>query len=328
MDEEPRRPAGDDDVQSLHALLGDAPRNWGRWGNDDEVGALNYLGPREVAASAALVSAGKVFTLQIGVGHPHGDPLFPGRFQAQHYNLRDKGHYLAEKVAPYPGGLEFADDVIAMCLQGSTQYDALGHAWYDDELWNGFPARSTIGGMEHASIMPIAERGVVGRAVLLDIARHRGKESLERAETVDHRDLIACAEAEGVELRPRDILMLHTGWLSRFYKSDPDEFFEDYVEPGLTHSAELVEWFHSMEIPNLATDTLANEVTVDPRTGVVLPLHAALMRNLGVAFTEAVWLEDLAKDCAEDGCYEAMYVAAPLKVFGATGSPVNPVVLK
>ena len=83
-----------------------------------------------------------------------------------------------------------------------------------------------------------------------------------------------------------------------------------------------------MEIPNLVTDTIANEVTTDPVSGVTLPLHNALMRNLGVTLTEIAWLDDLADDCAADGQWTFLYVAAPLKVVNATGAPVNPVVIK
>ena len=83
-----------------------------------------------------------------------------------------------------------------------------------------------------------------------------------------------------------------------------------------------------MEIPNLVTDTIANEVTIDPNNGVALVLHLALMRNLGVTLTEIADLEELAADCAEDGKYEFLYVAAPLKVAKGSGSPVNPVAIK
>ena len=83
-----------------------------------------------------------------------------------------------------------------------------------------------------------------------------------------------------------------------------------------------------MEIPNLVTDTIANEVTMDPVHGVALPLHCALMRNLGVTLTEICDLEALADSCAHDGRYTFLYVAAPLKIHRATGSPVNPVVIK
>ena len=76
------------------------------------------------------------------------------------------------------------------------------------------------------------------------------------------------------------------------------------------------------------TDTIANETTVEPGSGVVLPLHAALMRDLGVTLTEIAWLDDLAAACAADGRWDFLYTAAPLKVHGGTGAPVNPVVIR
>ncbi len=86
-----------------------------------------------------------------------------------------------------------------------------------------------------------------------------------------------------------------------------------------------MQWFQDKEIPNLVTDTIANEVTTDPESGVALPpLHNALMRNLGVVFTEIVWLEELAEACAADNRWSFLYVAAPLKVVSGTGAPVNP----
>lgn len=89
-----------------------------------------------------------------------------------------------------------------------------------------------------------------------------------------------------------------------------------------------VEWFQQREIPNLVTDTIANEVTFEPDTGVALRLHCALMRNLGVALTEIAWLDDLADACAGDGRWSFLYVAAPLKVVGGAGAPVNPVAIR
>jgi kynurenine formamidase len=94
------------------------------------------------------------------------------------------------------------------------------------------------------------------------------------------------------------------------------------------YSRELVEWFHEREIPSLVTDTMGNEVTFDPATGFKLLLHCALMRNLGIAMGELALLDDLAADCAQDGQYTFLYVAAPLKIARASGSPVNPVVIK
>ena len=313
---------------TITELLRDSPRNWGRWGPNDEVGALNFLGEAEALRGIAEVRSGKSFTLQVPIGHPSGDPVWPGRSGATHVNTVDKGHFLCGSAPHIPGGSEYADDLLIMYLQGSTQYDALGHAWYDDKLWNGYDAKTTSGRMTKASVLPIGERGVVGRGVLIDIARHRGKAVLDKGETFNHEDLLAAAAAQGVAIEKRDILLIRTGWIGSFYRRDKAEFYENFLEPGLTYSPELVAWFRDMEIPNFVTDTIANEVTVEPNTGILMPLHGALMRNLGIVFTEIAQLDDLADDCATDGQWAFLYTAAPLKVVGGTGSPVNPVVLK
>ena len=312
---------------ALGELLKDAPSNWGKWGPDDEVGGLNYLGPQEVVAAAGLINEGKVFTLQRLIGDPKGDPVWPGRTAAERTQIFDESSWEGDDAPAFPGGLHYADDKISAFLQGSTQYDALGHVWHDGKLWNGYEASTTVGGMDKASVEPIAQRGVVGRAVLLDMARFRGKPTLETAETFTHEDLIECAKAQGVELRKRDIILIRTNYLQLFFDLG-DKFYEGFCEPGLVYSPELVQWFQDMEIPNLVTDTIANEVTTDPNNGVALVLHNALMRNLGVTFTEITDLEELAADCAEDGRYEFFYAAAPIKVALGSGAPVNPIAIK
>ncbi|MGZ4558503.1 MAG: cyclase family protein [Mycobacteriaceae bacterium] len=316
------------EAPDLTDLLRDSPTNWGKWGEDDEVGALNYLGPEQVLAAAQLVSSGKIFTLQRLIGDPKGDPVWPGRSPAERTQVFDESDWDEGGKGPaFPGGLHYADDKIEAFLQGSTQYDALGHVWYDGKIWNGYDARTTIGGLDKASVSSIAERGVVGRGVLLDMARFLGKDYLSAKETFTHEDLEACAKAQGVTIEKRDILIIRTNHLQLFFDKG-DAFYEDFCECGLVYSPELVEWFKDKEIPNLVTDTIANEVTTDPNTGVALTLHNALMRNLGIAFTEICDLEKLAEDCAADKRYAFLYVAAPLKISQATGSPVNPVVIK
>ncbi|WP_068398590.1 cyclase family protein [Kribbia dieselivorans] len=312
---------------TLDDLLADAPTNWGKWGTNDEVGSLNYLGTEQAVAAARLVQQGKVFTIQRLIGDPKGDPVWPGRSPAVRTQILDESSWDGEGAPQFPGGLHYADDKIEAFLQGSTQYDALGHVWYGGKLWNGYDARSTVGGMELASVEPIAQRGVVGRGVLLDMARFRGKSHLDAAETFTHEDLLACAAQQGVELRPRDILLIRTNYIELFFE-DSESFYANFCEPGLVYSPELVQWFADMEIPNLVTDTIANEITIDPNNGVALTLHNALMRNLGIAFTEITDLESLAEDCATDGVYEFLYAAAPLKVAKGTGAPVNPLVMK
>ncbi len=315
-------------VPSAGELLKNDPKNWGKWGPEDEVGGLNYLTNDEVLRGIRAVKQGKTFTLQVQMGHPKGDPVWPGRTGAQRMNVMDKGYFLGGKGPVFPGKAEYADDMMIMYLQGSTQYDALGHVWCEDTLYNGYDAKTTIGGMGKASVLPLAERGIVGRGILVDMARYRGKAVLDPGETFTHEDVLAAADKQGAKIEKRDILVLRTGWIGSFYDRDRVEFYKNFIEPGLTYSPELVQWFADMEIPNLVTDTIANEVTADPESGVVLPLHNALMRNLGVTFTEIAQLDPLADDCTKDGQWTFLYAAAPLKVVGGTGAPVNPIAVK
>jgi kynurenine formamidase len=272
----------------------------------------------------AAVRQNRVFTLGVPVGTAAGDPVFPGRWPARHYMVADKAGFEAGHWHPLPGGLEFADDYVSGFAQAGTHCDALGHMWFDDALWNGYDARTTNGGMTRAGIEPIAKRGVVGQGMLLDVARFRGKAVLSRAETFDHRDLMACARSQGTEILPRSILLIRTGWVGALL-SGQESVGEAYWEPGLTYSPDLVRWFHEMEIPCILTDTLANESTYEPETGLMLVLHAALMRNLGIVFTEMAWLDELGAACAADRQFQGFYSASPVHVSHGTGGAVNPI---
>ena len=182
-------------------LLAGSPSNWGRWGPDDEVGSLNFLTNAEVLRGVRAVKQGKVFMCGERIGAPGGDPIWPGREQSARSNVRDKGDYDKGTVTAFPGGVEFADDKISMFLEGSTQFDALGHVWYDDKVWNGFPASATVGSMQKASVLPIAERGITGRGVLLDMAAYKGKFALDKLDLLHLPDLLDAAKKQGVTIR-------------------------------------------------------------------------------------------------------------------------------
>lgn len=314
------------EVPNVRDLLAASPTNWGRWGADDQLGAANLLTPEVVLAAASCIRSGKVFTLatEFGTGN---DPIWPGRAQAQRYNTQDRSSYTAGKKTTNPGGTEYADDYISMFLQGATHYDGLGHVWYDDQVYNGFPADSTTLGLDKASVLPIARKGVVGRGVLLDMARHFGMPYMDKGQPIGLDDVLACLENQSVAMTPGSILLIRTGEIGSFHARDKDEFYADFIEPGLTFSPELVQWFADNDIVSLATDTIANERTVH-ESGAAFVMHAALMRNLGIAFAEILSLDALADDCADDGQYDFLYAAAPLKVAQATGAPVNPMAIK
>lgn len=309
----------------LTDMLADVQTNWGRWGAADEIGALNLLDAGQILRAAGLIRQGRALTLGAPVGED--DPVLPGRTPPQRRNLSDDAEFRSGRQQRLAGGLAWTEDLLTAHAQFGTHTDALGHMWLADQLWNGHPASSTTGAMTKAGIEPLAHHGIVGPAVLIDMAAHRRVRSLARAETFDHHDILAAARAQGVQVRPRAILLVRTGWHAAL-RQEQERITDDYWEPGLTFSPELVQWFHDLDITCLVTDTLGNETTRDPRSGAFYPLHAALMRGLGVVFTEAAWLEDLAQDCHRDGVWEFFYAAAPIPLIGGSGAATNPVVVK
>lgn len=315
---------------NFQEMLKDAPKNWGRWGANDELGGLNFLTNEEVLRGVKAVKHGKVFTLGVPLARPQGDPLYPSRSQPIRTMAMDKGFYISGRAQAMAGGLEYADDIIVMYLQGTTQYDALGHVWYGDKIYNGYDAKTTIGGLQKCSVQALAEHGIVGRGVLLDIARLKGKASLDKGERITLEDIKAAEKKQNTKIEKHDILLIHTGWLKRFYDGGSAAMFPngEFNEPGLGYSPELVKWFYDMEIPSLGSDTIGSEQTFHDESGTMLVLHMALLCHQGVVFNEIDWTEDLANDCAKDGQYTFLFVGAPLKVVNGAGAPVNPVAIK
>jgi kynurenine formamidase len=302
--------------------------SWGRWGPDDELGALNLVSASDVVEAARLVRTGKTFTLGLRVFDERGDPLSAERHRAMHVSYRDWSHYASGKTEVDPRRPCSADDGIFISCHGTTHMDALGHVWVDDQLYNGYPAKTTASWLERCSIAPISQRGIVTRGVLLDVAAGRGVPYLPPKSEITHQELLSLTADAGIEVRKGDVILVRTGSLPRFYEVGPEEFFSDYSEPGLSDDPELIEWIDRQQIAGIGTDTLANELPYSVRSDQFYPLHRLLLRNRGITFHEALWLEELAADSRADGCYAGLYVALPLKLVGATGSPMNPLFVK
>ena len=165
-------------------------RNWGRWGDDDERGTLNLITPERLVAAGGLIRQGKIFDL--GIPFDEAGPQ-PGGGRINPVHLMSQ----TGDTQMFPGGFKYADDYIFMPLQGATQWDSLAHVYYDDHLYNGFPASDvTVVGAFHDTIDKIA-KGVAGRGVLLDIARLKGVDWLEHGYVITPDDLEAAIAAQG-----------------------------------------------------------------------------------------------------------------------------------
>lgn len=303
--------------------------NWNRWGPDDEIGTLNFLSNDQVLSAVRSVKKGRVFPLGLTV-RGEGEPVSPRRKPPLiHLMTQDEGSYKSGRMKPYPGGLKFADDMVVMYLQGTTHIDAIGHAWHGNTIYNNYSADTTTGGLSKASIAPIARKGIVARGVLLDMAQFKGVDHLSKGEPVTLEDIRGAAKKQGVEVRKHDVLLLRTGYINVFYNEGEKAYFQDFNEPGIAFENDLAEWFRETEISAYGTDTIAGEQKHSSTVpGVDNPLHIVLLKFLGLPIQELLWLEDLARDCKEDGQYDFLYVCSPLRIAEGTASPINPLAIK
>jgi len=318
-------PAWGDDSERADKI-----NNWGKWGPDDEIGSLNYITPDKIVAASKLIKKGKVFTLQVPLTQDWNEPLWPGRTPSIRFNVYDaSSYYVGRKLAP--GGYKSAADWIALSTHGTTHSDSLAHTWHGDKVWNGYDEKVTIWGITKAGILKPAEHGMVGRGVLLDIARFKGVEYLKSGEPITLDDFKRCAEKQGVMFQTGDILIYRTGWVPALRKYPDLKKAPVFNEPGIQYSLEFLQWFKDNGISIIASDTIACEQTISTspeEKGSLIPFHKYIHRNLGIYFHEIYWLEDLAADCARDGVYEFFYVASPLKIKDGSGSPINPIAIK
>ncbi len=283
---------------------------WHRWGDADERGALNHIGASQVRGAAALVRSGQVLTLAQPLSPQ--TPVPQHRTGVQHFMGRDGGDYAAG--ARRPGGFQFAEDTVVLPLHVGTHIDALCHAWYDDELYNGFPGsgtRSTTG----ASRCGIDKMGpIVGRGVLLDIAGLHGA-PLQDGAAIGRAELQRAAANAGVEPGKGDIVLIRTGWAESQGRAASVSFDG---EPGLGIEAAL--WLAEREIAVLGADNFAVEV-IPFAQGTVFPVHQRLIRDFGIPLLEGLVLQQL----AAAGRHEFLFAASPLPVVGGTGSPISPI---
>lgn len=298
-------------------------RNWGRWGEADERGTLNHLDPEVLRAAAASVRAGRLFSL--GLNFDSAGPQQEGR----RFNPK---LYVTEVATPLnrrSPSARYSDDVIHMPSQAATQWDALSHVHYDGELYNGCKACDTLSerGAARLGIQTLAQPGIMGRGVLLDIARLRGEAMLAPAYEITPDDLDAASRRQGVEPGRGDILLVRTGHIRRF-TVDRDRAAFNGLQPGL--SPRCAEWIHDRSLAAVAADNVAVEViSAEMRASETpLPLHMLCLRDMGCPLGEMFDLEALAEDCAQDGRYDVLLAAPPLPLTRAFGSPVNPLALK
>ena len=300
--------------------------NWGRWGDDDQIGTLNHVRPKDVVAASALVKRGKSFALGIPLdqnGPQNG--LFGGRWNPIHTMLATGTDAIAGRFDD-TNKLRFSDDALNMPIQAATHWDSLGHIFLDDKMYNGFDAKSVDGGGVHKCGIEHVRARMIGRGVLLDVARHKGVESLDDGYGIANDELDATAKAQGVEIGRGDFVIVRTGHMERCLKSSVWGGYAGGDAPGVKF--ENCYWCYEKEIAAICSDTWGVEVRPNETNEVQQPWHWVVIPAMGLSMGEIFYLKELAEDCAEDGVYEFLFCAPPLVITGGTGSPINPMAVK
>ncbi len=290
-------------------------RNWGRWGDDDQVGAVNMITPEKRAAAARLVKTGRAVSLS---------REFPKTPAAN--NPTPAIHFMKRSVREGGGGSATDYYGISYHGQATTHLDALCHVWDHNGMWNGRNADDVItfdgatwGSVEHW------KEGIITRGVLLDVPKFRGQSFVKLDEPIHGWDLEDVAKAQGVTMEPGDALIVYGG---RDAWNEVNPQWGSLPEAGQPRQraglhASCLKFIRESDCSLLVWDMMDFEPN-----GYDIPwsVHGSIFAY-GIGLLDNALLQPLAEACAEEGRYEFMLTVNPLRVVGGTGSPVNPIAL-
>ena len=281
--------------------------NWGRWGDDDQLGTLNHITPEVRQAAAATVRFGRSVSCSNPIPTVEAQP-----------NLLRNAHPAEHPMRAIPVGYV---DALNIWFHGmvDTHIDATSHYFPDGQMYNGRPGTLVTDAGAASNSVEFWRDGIVTRGVLYDIPRMRGVPHIEYGEGVQGWDLEDWAKQQGITPRAGDAVLIRSGsdpfWAT--HHDVPDVHNTPGVAPSVLEflfdtSAALLGW-------DLTEEADATQTTFPH------PVHRIALPYMGLPLVDASNFERLAEVCAEVGRYEFLFTVAPLVLTGGTGSPVNPI---
>ena len=308
--------------------------NWGRWGEQDKRGMLNYITPELIVKAAGLVKQGKVYALGEEMHADVARVITPSRGGVQIIQENDGYDRVTQPGQFDPKRQQGAASFTFMHNHVGTHLDTFAHIYRENALFNNMPPPKPVG-TAHGDAASV--KYMVGRGVLLDIAKFKGQDPLPRNYWITADDLQATAKAQNVEIRKGDILLIRTGWRKMWDAPGPDGRVDlahrQYLQPQPGVGPDCLAFLNDMEIVAIGSDTAAVEwnFPMDPAITKKafggfqgLPLHVDFIWNRGAYIIEIMNLDELAKDQA----YEFLFVVSPLLLRGGIGVPVNPIAIR
>lgn len=313
-------------------LPGDLPElaarvsNWGRWGDDDELGCGNLLTAESARRGAGEVRSGRRVSLGVDL---RADGVQVGQ-PARRYNPILTVTSLNERDQFAPGIWEGTDDIVMMSTCAGTHMDALCHVSYDGQMYNGVPT-TAVTAQEGATRLG-AEKlpQIVTRGVLVDLPRLKGTTGLDEVDpgySITADDLDAALDAQGVTVESGDVLCVRTGEMRHYRAGDRQRYAvgDQFRLPGL--SVHSIEWLHRHDVAGAFVDSYAYEAF--PPTMAdwsdCLAVHMIQLRDMGLLQGQNWDFEDLAVACEDESRWTFLLVATPEPLVGASSAPVAPV---
>ena len=283
--------------------------NWGRWGPDDQLGAINLITPETRLAAAKLVQKGVSVSLARDV---EKDAVVD--------NPRPFLHKMLNVGLDNPS--QFVSDDYQVSYHGyaHTHMDSLCHMAYEGKMYNGFPQADVVASGAPKLAVTNFKQGIFARAVLMDIPRLKGVKWLEPGTPIYPADLDAWEKQAGFSTRGGDIVLIRTG---RWAKRDSDGPWDVSSKSAGLH-ASSAKWLRERDAAILGSDA-ASDVSPSMVQGVAQPIHQLVIIAMGMPIFDNLDLEAVAEEAARQNRWEFLVTAAPLAVGGGTGSPFNPI---
>ncbi|WP_286193867.1 cyclase family protein [Tropicibacter sp. R16_0] len=286
-----------------------------KWGEGDELGSANLVSPENTIKAAALIKQGK--STPLGIVIDSNTPAFPPRsLSLQVVQPNQQG---GQKLTAfgYPGN--YNDDLLQTWVGIGSQIDGLGHLGEGGFYYNCADEKeiSAITGLTKLGVHNIPP--LVGRAVILDMAKHAGKDFLTAGEHFGEEEIKAAAEAQGVSIGKGDIVLFHTGWTENMLEADPTAWVSG--EPGISVSGSR--YLASLDVMAVGADTWGIEpVPPAPGDGAFYG-HVILLKDHGIYILETMNTGPV----LADGVNEFMFVLGQARIRGTVQMIINPVAL-
>lgn len=284
-----------------------------KWGADDEIGSANLVTPERVLAALKLVKQGK--THPLGIIIDPSTPAFPPRsLSLQVVQPNQQG---GQTLFAYKGS--YNDDLMQTWLGIGPQLDGLGHLGQDGMYYNCNKEEDFAGitGLKKLGIEKVPP--MVGRGVLINMAKHFGVDNMEAGQYFKAADVQAAAKAQNVEIREGDVVLFHTGWTEAKLGSDPKAWVSG--EPGAAEDTS--EWLASKNVMAVGADTWGLEVVPPEKEGRPFIGHVTLLKENGIYILETMNTGQLARE----GVTEFMFVLGQARIRGAVQMIINPVAI-